>query len=238
MSEKLLEVIDLEVYYDKIRVIKKISFDIYKGEIVAMLGANGAGKSTTLLSICGIVPSASGKILYKGTDLRTVKVENIVRQGISQAPEGRQIYPMLTVYENLSMGAIIRKDKVGVSKSISEIYGLFPRLKERAKQLAGTLSGGEQQMLTIGRAMMSQPELLLLDEPSLGISPILTRQIFDTIRRINEKGTTVLLVEQNASAALKLASRAYVLETGNIVLSGASKELSSNDSVKKAYLGG
>lgn len=238
MSEKILEVIDLEVHYDKIRALKGVSFDVNAGEIVALLGANGAGKSTTLLAISGILKSSNGKILFKGKEIQSIRPDKIVRMGIAQAPEGRHIYPMLTVADNLKMGAIIRKDRSAIAESMDSVLTLFPRLKERASQMAGTLSGGEQQMLTIGRAMMSKPELLILDEPSLGISPILTAQIFDTIKEINNSGLTILLVEQNASAALSLANRAYVLETGKVAISGLSQDLSNNPKVRKAYLGG
>jgi branched-chain amino acid transport system ATP-binding protein len=235
--EDLLVVKDLEVFYGKIRAVKKISFTIKEGEIVALLGANGAGKSTTLLAISGVQPIGGGEITYKGRDLRKIKAENIVRLGIAQAPEGRHIYPYLSVMENLSMGGITRKDKNEVRETAETVFRLFPRLFERKTQPAGTLSGGEQQMLTIGRALMSKPSLLLLDEPSLGISPILTLQIFETLARINETGASILLVEQNAIAALEFASRAYVLETGVITLSGSSAELRKNESVRRAYLG-
>lgn len=238
MSEKILEVNDIEVYYDKIRALKKISFEIRKGEMVALLGANGAGKSTTLLAIAGIKKIASGKILYKKMEMNKIRPEKVVTHGIALAPEGRHIYPYLTVLDNLRVGAITIKNNKEIGNTLEEVYTLFPRLKERKKQLAGTLSGGEQQMLTIGRSLMSKPELLLLDEPSLGISPILTKQIFQTIKEINKNGTTILLVEQNTKAAFSLVNRAYVMETGHIVLSGTSEELSNNPEVRKAYMGG
>lgn len=237
MPEKMLEITDLEVYYGKLRALDKISLHVNKGEIVALLGANGAGKSTTLLSIAGVTTIGNGSIIYKGQDLKNIKPEKIVTHGIALAPEGRHIYPYLSVLDNLRMGAITINNKKQIADTIEEVYDLFPRLKERETQLAGTMSGGEQQMLTIGRAMMSRPELMLLDEPSLGISPILTEQIFDAIRKINEFGTTILLVEQNTFAAFSLASRAYILETGKIAMSGTSEELSRNQDVRKAYLG-
>ena len=239
MPEKILQIIDLEVYYDKVRAIKKVSFYVNKGEIVALLGANGAGKSTTLMAISGIVKSAEGKIIFKDTEIQSMKPEKIVTLGIAQVPEGRHVYPELSVYDNLRMGAITkRRDPKFIADNIDMVYQLFSRLKERKAQMAGTLSGGEQQMLTIGRALMSNPEVLLLDEPSLGISPILTEQIFENIKNINNQGKTILLVEQNASVALALANRAYVLETGKVAISGTSEELKTNEEVKKAYLGG
>ena len=232
----LLEVENLEVNYGMIKALKGISFSVEKGEIIALIGSNGAGKTTTLHTISGILPAASGKITYNGKNITKVPAHNIVKLGISQVPEGRRVFSQLSVYENLIMGAYIRKDKDGIEKDLQEIYKRFPRLEERKTQLAGTLSGGEQQMLAMGRALMSKPEIILLDEPSMGLSPIFVEEIFDIIKYINESGTTVLLVEQNAKKALSIADRAYVLETGNIVLSGDAKDLMNDESVKKAYL--
>lgn len=233
----LLEVENLEVNYGMIKALKGISFNVEKGEIIALIGSNGAGKTTTLHTISGILPAASGKITYNGKNITKVPAHNIVKLGISQVPEGRRVFSQLSVYENLIMGAYIRKDKDGIEQDLKEIYKRFPRLEERKTQLAGTLSGGEQQMLAMGRALMSKPEIILLDEPSMGLSPIFVEEIFDIIKYINESGTTVLLVEQNAKKALSIASRAYVLETGNVVLGGDAKELMNDDTVKKAYLG-
>lgn len=233
----LLEVENLEVNYGMIKALKGISFNVEKGEIIALIGSNGAGKTTTLHTISGILPAASGKITYNGKNITKVPAHNIVKLGISQVPEGRRVFSQLSVYENLIMGAYIRKDKDGIEQDLKEIYKRFPRLEERKTQLAGTLSGGEQQMLAMGRALMSKPEIILLDEPSMGLSPIFVEEIFDIIRYINESGTTVLLVEQNAKKALSIANRAYVLETGNVVLGGDAKELMNDDTVKKAYLG-
>ena len=233
----LLEVENIEVNYGMIKALKGISFNVEKGEIIALIGSNGAGKTTTLHTISGILPAASGKITYNGKNITKVPAHNIVKLGISQVPEGRRVSSQLSVYENLIMGAYIRKDKDGIEQDLKEIYKRFPRLEERKTQLAGTLSGGEQQMLAMGRALMSKPEIILLDEPSMGLSPIFVEEIFDIIKYINESGTTVLLVEQNAKKALSIANRAYVLETGNVVLGGDAKELMNDDTVKKAYLG-
>lgn len=233
----LLEVENLEVNYGMIKALKGISFNVEKGEIIALIGSNGAGKTTTLHTISGILPAASGKITYNGKNITKVPAHNIVKLGISQVPEGRRVFSQLSVYENLIMGAYIRKDKDGIEQDLKEIYKRFPRLEERKTQLAGTLSGGEQQMLAMGRALMSKPEIILLDEPSMGLSPIFVEEIFDIIKYINESGTTVLLVEQNAKKALSIANRAYVLETGNVVLGGDAKKLMNDDTVKKAYLG-
>ena len=232
----LLEVENLEVNYGMIKALKGISFNVEKGEIIALIGSNGAGKTTTLHTISGILPAASGKITYNGKNITKVPAHNIVKLGISQVPEGRRVFSQLSVYENLIMGAYIRKDKDGIEQDLKEIYKRFPRLEERKTQLAGTLSGGEQQMLAMGRALMSKPEIILLDEPSMGLSPIFVEEIFDIIKYINESGTTVLLVEQNAKKALSIANRAYVLETGNVVLGGDAKELMNDNTVKKAYL--
>jgi branched-chain amino acid transport system ATP-binding protein len=236
MAEKLLEVKDLVVNYGSIQAIKGISFDIYKGEIVSILGANGAGKSTTLRTISGLIKAKSGQIIYDDiADLTRVPAHKIVRHGVSHSPEGRQVFGTLTVEENIKIGAFIKDtpDK----DTLDWIYQLFPRLLERRKQLAGTLSGGEQQMLAISRALMSQPKLLLLDEPSLGIAPLLVKMIFAAIKEISKTGLTVLLVEQNAKAALKLADRGYVLDVGKVTLSGKASDLLNDPKVQEAYLG-
>lgn len=235
MSEVLLEIRNLEINYDSIAAIKGISLDVRKGEVVTLLGANGAGKTTTMRAISQLVKAKAGEILFKGRDLTKLPAHKIVPLGISHSPEGRKVFGILTVEENLLLGAYTQKR---VDPRTQEwIYELFPRLKERRKQLAGTLSGGEQQMLAIGRALMSKPELLLLDEPSLGIAPILVKAIFKQIREIADAGVTVLLVEQNAKAALKLADRGYVLEVGRIVMSGAAAELLASEKIQEAYLG-
>ncbi len=233
----LLEVENLEVNYGMIKALKGISFKVEKGEIIALIGSNGAGKTTTLHTISGILSASAGKIMYDGKDITRVQAHNIVRLGISQVPEGRRVFSQLSVYENLILGAYIRKDKAGIEKDLEGIYKRFPRLEERKTQLAGTLSGGEQQMLAMGRALMSKPEILLLDEPSMGLSPIFVEEIFDIIKSINQSGTTILLVEQNAKKALSIANRAYVLETGNVVQGGDATALMNDDAVKKAYLG-
>lgn len=229
---------DVNVYYGAIHALKGISFEVNKGEIVTLIGSNGAGKSTSLKTISGLLRPKTGKITFKGENLAIVAPQTIVSKGISQVPEGRRVFANMTVIENLELGAYLRKDKAEVKKAMQHVYELFPRLLERNHQISGTLSGGEQQMLAMGRALMSQPELLLLDEPSMGLAPILVKQIFSIIKEINESGTTILLVEQNAHMALSIANRAYVLETGKIVLSGDSKELAASEEVRKAYLGG
>ena len=229
---------DVNVYYGAIHALKGISFRVDKGEIVTLIGSNGAGKSTSLKTVSGLLRPKSGKITFNGENLAVVAPQSIVAKGISQVPEGRRIFANMTVMENLDMGAFLRKDKAGIKKDLERVFQLFPRLKERSSQVAGTLSGGEQQMLAMGRALMSKPQLLLLDEPSMGLAPILVKQIFSIIKEINESGTTVLLVEQNANMALSIANRAYVLETGKIVLSGDSQELSESEEIRKAYLGG
>ncbi len=234
-KEKLMVVENLEVSYGSIEAIKGISFDVYKGEVVTILGANGAGKTTTLRTISGLLKAKSGSIRYKDLELTSMPAHSIVALGISQSPEGRRVFGTLTVEENLKLGAYTKK--TFNTTTLSWIYELFPRLKERKKQLAGTLSGGEQQMLAIGRALMSEPEMLLLDEPSLGLAPVLVKLIFETIKQIKHSGVTVLLVEQNAKAALKLADRGYVLEVGKIVASGTSKELLESPDIQEAYLG-
>lgn len=233
----LLEVKDLNVYYGAIHALQGISFYINQGEIVTLIGANGAGKSTTLNTISGILRPRSGKIIFKEKDITLTPAEEIVRLGICQSPEGRKIFATLTVLENLEMGAFTQTDKNEINRSLERVFRSFPRLKERQNQLGGTLSGGEQQMLAIGRALMSRPQLLLLDEPSMGLSPILVEEIFNIIQEINAQGTSILLVEQNAQMALSVAHRGYVLETGRIVLSGDSTDLMNNPQVAKAYLG-
>ena len=233
----LLEVNNLEVSYGMIKALKGISFEVNEGEIIALIGANGAGKTTTLHTISGLLPVAGGNIVLNGTDITKMPAHKIVRMGISQVPEGRRVFSQLSVLENLKMGAFIRNDKDAIEEDLQNIYKRFPRLFERKNQLAGTLSGGEQQMLAMGRALMSNPKILLLDEPSMGLSPILVSEIFDIIKSINESGVTVLLVEQNAKKALSIADRAYALETGNVVVSGKASDLINDDKIKKAYLG-
>lgn len=234
----MLKVEGLNVYYGSIHAIKGVSFEVNQGEIVTMIGANGAGKSTTLRTISGLVKAKSGSITYNNEQLLGKPINAILAAGIAQVPEGRRVFPDMTVLENLKIGAYLRKDKEEIEKDIEWVYELFPRLKERNWQLAGTLSGGEQQMLAMGRALMSKPKLLMLDEPSMGLAPILVEQIFDIIRELHAAGTTILLVEQNAQAALSVADRAYVLETGKISLTGTGAELMASDAVRKAYLGG
>lgn len=234
----LLEVKDLVVSYGGIEALKGISFSVDEGQIVTLIGANGAGKSTTLRAITGIVPVKSGTILYNGEDITGMDTQKVVERGIALVPEGRRVFANLTVLENLKIGAYLRKDTAQIQKDIEYIYKLFPRLEERSWQLAGTLSGGEQQMLAIGRALMCKPKMLLLDEPSMGLSPLLVQEIFSIIHDVNQSGVTILLVEQNAKMALEIANRAYVLETGSIVMSGDAHELANNDQVRKAYLGG
>ena len=234
----LLKVEHLEVYYGVIRALKGISFEVNEGEIVTLLGANGAGKTTTMQSIMGLIHPKSGTVTYDGKNITGMPAYKIVKMGMTQVPEGRRIFAELTVYENLLMGAYIESDKAKIKRDIDEIYTIFPRLGERKNQVAGTLSGGEQQMLAMGRAMMSHPRLLMLDEPSMGLSPLLVDQVFDIIKHFHQIGTTILLVEQNANMALSIANRAYVLETGRITLSGDAKELAASEAVRKAYLGG
>lgn len=234
----LLEIRNLHVTYGNVKALHGIDLTVEQGEIVTILGANGAGKSTTLMSISGLVKAAQGNITYKGEELTSLHAHNIVKKGISQVPEGRRIFGTLTVQENLNLGAFTLTDKEKIAKNQEWIFSLFPRLHERREQLAGTLSGGEQQMLAIARALMGSPDLLLLDEPSLGLAPILVKSIFATIKEINKSGVTILLVEQNARAALKLADRGYVLEVGHMVLEGKAQDLLQNRDVSKAYLGG
>ena len=234
----LLEVKDLSVYYGVICALKGINFEVGEGEIVSLIGANGAGKTTTMQSVVGLIPKKSGSVIFDGKDITKQPCHKIVHLGMTQVPEGRRIFQELTVYENLLMGAFSQKDKSSFKQDIEDIYQRFPRLAERRNQIAGTLSGGEQQMLAMGRALMSHPKLLMLDEPSMGLSPLLVDQVFEIIKDINKSGTTVLLVEQNAGKALAISDRTYVLETGQIVLSGTGAELVSSPEVRKAYLGG
>ena len=233
----MLEVKDLEVYYGVIQAIKGISFEVNKGEVIALIGANGAGKTTTLHTVTGLLTPKKGQVIFEGKDITKVPAHKIVSMGMAHVPEGRRVFAELSVYENLKMGAYTRKDKNEIEESLANVYKRFPRLEERKNQMAGTLSGGEQQMLAMGRALMSKPKIILMDEPSMGLSPILVNEIFDIIRAVSESGTTVLLVEQNAKKALAIADRAYVLETGKIVLEGNAKDLLEDDSIKKAYLG-
>ncbi len=233
---EMLKVTDLTVNYGVIQAVKGISFEVGEGEIVALIGANGAGKTTTLQTITGMIPSRTGTIQFNGTDITKTPAHRIVSMGLAHVPEGRRVFAQLTVLENLKMGAYTRKDKDGIEKTLEEIYKRFPRLEERKNQPAGTLSGGEQQMLAMGRALMSRPKMIVMDEPSMGLSPLYVTEIFKIIQEINDSGTTVLLVEQNAKKALAIADKAYVLVTGNIVLSGKASDLMNDDSVKKAYL--
>ena len=234
----MLAVKDLEVYYGSIHAIKKISFEVREGEIVTLIGANGAGKTTTLHAISGLVKARSGEINFCGNNLRSMEAHKIIRLGLAQVPEGRRIFASMTVQENLEMGAYARRDREQIQQDYERVFERLPRLKERRRQIAGTLSGGEQQMLAIGRALMSNPKMLLLDEPSMGLSPLLVSEIFKIIRDVNESGMTVLLVEQNAKQALEIADRAYVLETGTISMSGDASELAADEKVRAAYLGG
>ncbi|MBS6028703.1 MAG: ABC transporter ATP-binding protein [Negativicoccus succinicivorans] len=234
----MLEVNDIHVYYGAIHALKGVSLSVKEGQIVALIGANGAGKSTTLRTISGLLRPKVGDITFEGDSITKKNVQSIVRSGISQVPEGRRIFAPLTVLENLELGAFTRKDKDGVAHDMELVFKRFPRLAERKKQLAGTLSGGEQQMLAMGRALMSRPRLLLLDEPSMGLSPLFVKEIFDIIQHINEQGTTILLVEQNAHMAMSIADYAYVLETGKITLEGPGQELMRSEAVRAAYLGG
>ena len=233
----LLEVKDLEVSYGVIKALKGISFEVNEGEIVTLIGANGAGKTTTMQSVIGLIPKKGGTVIYDGEDITKTPCHKIVHLGMSQVPEGRRIFQELTVYENLLMGAYYKKKDEHFEEDLEKVYKRFPRLAERKNQIAGTLSGGEQQMLAMGRALMSRPKLLMLDEPSMGLSPLLVDEVFDIIKDINKDGTTILLVEQNAGKSLAISDRAYVLETGSIVLSGTGEELAASEEVKKAYLG-
>ena len=233
----MLEVKDIEVYYGMIQAIKGISFEVNEGEVIALIGANGAGKTTTLHTITGLLSPKKGSVIFEGQDITKVPAHKIVSLGMAHVPEGRRVFAELSVYQNLKMGAYTRKDKAEIEETLQMVYKRFPRLEERKNQLAGTLSGGEQQMLAMGRALMSHPKIIVMDEPSMGLSPILVNEIFDIIKEVSASGTTVLLVEQNAKKALSIADRAYVLETGKIVLEGDAKELLNDDSIKKAYLG-
>lgn len=233
----MLEVKDLQVHYGMIQAIKGIDFEVNKGEVVALIGANGAGKTTTLHTVSGLLQASGGSVVFEGKDITKMPGHKIVALGMAHVPEGRRVFAQLTVYENLLMGAYTRKDKQEIQEALDMVYSRFPRLEERKTQPAGTLSGGEQQMLAMGRALMSHPSIILMDEPSMGLSPIFVNEIFDIIKEVSASGTTVLLVEQNAKKALDIANRAYVLETGKIVLSGNAKELKNNDAIKKAYLG-
>ena len=233
----ILKVDNINVYYGAIHAIKGISFEVNEGEIVTLIGANGAGKSTTLQTVSGLLRSRTGSIEFNGENISHIPAHKLVYKGLAQVPEGRRIFLQMSVEENLEMGAFTQKS-AGIDADLESVYEQFPRLRERKKQIAGTLSGGEQQMLAMGRALMSHPKLLMLDEPSMGLAPILVEQIFDIIRQLHKNGTTILLVEQNAQMALSVADRAYVLETGKITLSGTGKELAESDAVRKAYLGG
>ena len=232
----ILEVRDLQVYYGLIQAVKGISFSVEKGEAIALIGANGAGKTTILHTLSGLISAKSGEVTLKGQNITKTAPHKIVKMGMAQVPEGRHVFQQLTVLQNLKLGAFTRKDKENIDKDIESIYSHFPRLKERRTQVAGTLSGGEQQMLAMSRALLSKPDILLLDEPSMGLSPLLVSEIFEIIRQINAEGTTILFVEQNAKMALSVASRAYVLETGKIVLEGKASDLLNDEGVRKAYL--
>jgi len=234
----MLKVEGINVYYGNIQALKGVSLEINQGEIVTLIGANGAGKSTLLKTISGLLKPKQGQIIYEGQSVAGKAAQSIVKMGISHVPEGRRVFANMTVEENLDLGAYLRKDKAGIKEDLGRVFDLFPRLLERRKQLAGTLSGGEQQMLAMGRALMARPRLLILDEPSMGLAPLLVKTIFRIIEEINASGTTVLLVEQNAHMALSIANRAYVIETGRVVLSGTADELNSSEQVKMAYLGG
>ena len=234
----LLKVDNIEVYYGMIKALKGVSFEVNKGEIVALIGANGAGKTTILHTVTGLLKPKTGSIVFDDKDITKVPAHKIVTMGMAHVPEGRRIFQQLSVLDNIKLGAYTRKDKNEIEETLNYVYERFPRLKERKNQIAGTLSGGEQQMLAMGRALMSKPDFILMDEPSMGLSPLLVSEIFEIIKAINENGTTVLLVEQNAKKALSIADRAYVLEIGKMVKSGTGAELLSDDSIKKAYLGG
>jgi branched-chain amino acid transport system ATP-binding protein len=236
-TKPVLQVKDIQTYYGAIQALKGISLEVYEGEVVTLIGSNGAGKTTTLRSISGIVPPRTGKIVYQGRDITGLPGHEVAAMGIAHSPEGRRIFPRMTVRENLDMGAFTRRDAEGIRADIERVFELFPRLKEREKQKAGTMSGGEQQMLAMGRALMAQPTVLLLDEPSLGLAPVIVDKIYEIIREINQQGTTILLVEQNANYALDVSARGYVLETGRVALSDDSDALRSNEEVQRAYLG-
>ena len=233
----MLKVTELQVYYGVIQALKGISFEVNEGEVIALIGANGAGKTTILHTVTGLINQKAGKIEFEGKDISHTPAYKIVAEGMAHVPEGRRVFAELSVYDNLMMGAYTRKDKKEIAETLAMVYKRFPRLEERKKQMAGTLSGGEQQMLAMGRALMSKPKIILMDEPSMGLSPIFVNEIFDIIKAVSASGTTVLLVEQNAKKALSIADRAYVLETGNIILEGDAKVLMNDERVKKAYLG-
>ena len=237
MSEPLLQVKDLEVYYGVIKALKGISFHVNKGEIVSLIGANGAGKTTTLHTVTGLLHPKHGSVIYNGQDLTKIPAHNIVSMGLAHVPEGRRIFQNLSVYDNLLLGAYTQKDKAKIDRQMEQVFEQFPRLKERRRQLAGTLSGGEQQMLAMGRALLSDPQMIVMDEPSMGLSPLLVSEIFDIIKTFREAGKTVLLVEQNAKKAMTVSDRVYVLETGSIIKEGNAAELINDESIKKAYLG-
>ena len=234
----MLEIKNLNVHYGVIHALKDVSLTVKQGEIVTLLGANGAGKTTALRTISGLNKATDGEVIFEGKDITNLSASKRVEMKISQVPEGRRIFPAMTIVENLELGAYLRRDKANIKKDMKNVYELFPILEQRKKQTAGTLSGGEQQMLAMGRALMSRPKILLLDEPSMGLAPLLVREIFDIIVNVNSSGTTILLVEQNAKIALSIAHRAYVIETGSIVMSGTGEELAKSDEIKKAYLGG
>jgi branched-chain amino acid transport system ATP-binding protein len=236
-TKPVLQVEDIQTYYGAIQALKGISLEVYEGEIVTLIGSNGAGKTTTLRSISGIVPPRTGRIVYQGRDITGLPGHTVASMGIAHSPEGRRIFPRMTVLENLEMGAFTRRDTAGIKADVERVYEMFPRLKEREKQKAGTMSGGEQQMLAMGRALMAQPTVLLLDEPSLGLAPVIVDKIYEIIREINEQGVTILLVEQNANYALDVSSRGYVLETGTVALTDKSASLRTDERVKAAYLG-
>jgi branched-chain amino acid transport system ATP-binding protein len=236
-GEPMLSIEDIHVYYGNIAAVKGISLKVYPGEIVTLIGGNGAGKSTTMRTVSGLIRPRQGQIRFEGQVISNLKGFDVAARGIAQSPEGRRIFPRMTVAENLDLGSYMRKDKAAIAADVERVFDLFPRLRERTNQKAGTLSGGEQQMLAMGRALMAEPRLLLLDEPSMGLAPVLVDVVFDTIQKVNAQGTTVLLVEQNALAALNIGDHAYVLETGHITLEGPAKELATNDEVRKAYLG-
>ena len=237
VGQPLLEFRDVDTYYGELHALKKVNYEIRPGEIVCLLGGNASGKSTTMKTVLGIVRPARGTVLFRGQPVNTVPTSERVRRGIAPVPEARRLFPKMTVSENLQMGAYTREDTAGIEQDLERVYGLFPRVKERLNQLAGTLSGGEQQMVAIGRALMARPTLLCMDEPSMGLSPLLVEQVFDIIQEINRQGTTIFVVEQNANMALSIANRGYVLQTGQVVLSGTAKSLRENEMIKSAYLG-
>ena len=237
VGQPLLEFRDVDTYYGELHALKKVNYEIRQGEIVCLLGGNASGKSTTMKTVLGIVRPARGSVVFKGEPVNAVSTSERVRRGIAPVPEARRLFPKMTVYENLQMGAYTREDAAGIEQDLERVYGLFPRVKERLNQLAGTLSGGEQQMVAIGRALMARPTLLCMDEPSMGLSPLLVEQVFDIIQEINRQGTTIFVVEQNANMALSIATRGYVLQTGQVVLSGTAKSLRENEMIKSAYLG-